>query len=257
MDASSYGLFAQVQPTEFGRVLSNLINNAVEAIHDIGLVEVILTATADHVFLTIRDNGVGIPQELLPLLWEKGRTHGKVGGSGLGLYHARSKITEWGGSLSIESKLGQGTTLTIQLPRPTAPAWFVPKIELHHRQNLVILDDDTSIHKVWKTRIEDLAKIAGTQFRRHHLSTPDELQAWIARHPQEIENTLFLCDYELLGFDQNGLDIIDQGGIKERSILVTGRFAEAKLRTRAEQLGVKLIPKGLASMVPLTFSEKI
>src|SRR5262249_26315782 len=72
----------------------------------------------------------------------------------------------------------------------------------------------------------------------------------------EFNNTLFLVDFEFLGFDIVGLDIIENLGIQSRSILVTSHYEEMKLRIRCEHLGVQLIPKGMAGFVPITIEIK-
>ena len=91
-DAASYGLFAEIQPAEFKRVLSNLINNGVEALGSKGSVTVRLAAEDGRILIQVQDNGKGIPPEVLARLGGKGETHGKAGGSGLGLYHAKTCV---------------------------------------------------------------------------------------------------------------------------------------------------------------------
>ncbi|OGR96269.1 MAG: hypothetical protein A2016_11685 [Elusimicrobia bacterium GWF2_62_30] len=109
-------LAACVDPVEFGRLLSNLVNNSVEALERGGTVTVTLSRRGDLAELTVRDDGKGIPAELLPRLGRRGETHGKAGGSGLGLHHARAAAEAWGGSLAISSGPGKGTTVLISLP---------------------------------------------------------------------------------------------------------------------------------------------
>jgi signal transduction histidine kinase len=87
---TSYGLFANILSCEFKRLISNLINNAVEAMESGGQVNVSLRSEGADIQIEIQDNGKGIPKELLPRLGAKGETHGKPGGSGLGLFHAIS-----------------------------------------------------------------------------------------------------------------------------------------------------------------------
>ena len=115
------GSFARVQPTAFKRVLSNLIDNAVEAMQDGGHIVLTLGGAGDSLSLTIKDDGRGIPQSLLPRLMQRGATFGKKGGSGLGLYHARETIERWNGKIRIESEQGRGTTVTLTLPRSNEP----------------------------------------------------------------------------------------------------------------------------------------
>jgi signal transduction histidine kinase len=65
----------------------------------------------------VSDNGIGIPEELLPRVTKKGfRAHPEHGyGTGMGLYMVSQSLTERGGCLMIESKVGEGTTVTIRM----------------------------------------------------------------------------------------------------------------------------------------------
>jgi len=113
-DAS--GLSARVEPVAFGRALSNLINNAVEAMERGGAVTVSLARRGNCAEVAVRDNGKGIPPEVLGRLGRRGETYGKAGGSGLGLHHAREAAESWNGSLTISSHPGKGTEVLLLLP---------------------------------------------------------------------------------------------------------------------------------------------
>ncbi|HBB68109.1 MAG TPA: hypothetical protein DCZ93_12625, partial [Elusimicrobia bacterium] len=110
---------ALVEPKELQRLISNLVNNSVEAFNGPGTVSVGLSAPDGRVLIEVRDNGKGIPPEILAKLGRKGETHGKAGGNGLGLYHARTTIEGWGGSFIMKSEPGQGTAVLITLPHAT------------------------------------------------------------------------------------------------------------------------------------------
>ena len=120
--AGASGLRARVDPVEFGRLLSNLVNNAVEALEHSGRVTVLLARRGSSAELKVSDDGKGIPPELLGRLGSRGETHGKTGGSGLGLHHARTAVESWQGSLSIASEPGKGTQVTLLLPLSEQPA---------------------------------------------------------------------------------------------------------------------------------------
>jgi len=251
LEPSSYGLFASVPVSEFKRVVSNLINNAVEALPGKGRVTVRLSADEGWIVLRVRDNGKGIPAEVLGRLGQRGETHGKPGGSGLGLYHAKTNIAGWGGVLEISSESGKGTTVTMRLPRAQAPAWFVSELVLGPGARVVVLDDDTSIHQVWRGRF-DSARVHDQGVMILHFSTPQEVRAWVRKDGSvKSDGVVYLMDYELLGHRETGLSLADELGVGKQTILVTSRFEEPGILADSVRLGARLIPKPLAGFVPI------
>jgi anti-sigma regulatory factor (Ser/Thr protein kinase) len=156
-EAVSYGIFARVQPIEFKRLLSNLINNAVEALgSDPGSVRVTLSARQGRAVVSVQDDGKGILPEVMEKLGRRGETYGKVGGSGLGIYHARESAESWGGSLDIASEVGKGTTISVNLPQvPTLESFCsglgdgAPK-----EWDAFLIDDDPLVRETWQVAAE-------------------------------------------------------------------------------------------------------
>jgi len=72
--------------------------------------------SATNVELVIRDDGIGIPDEHLAHIFEPFYTTKESGGSGLGLAISQNIVERHGGSIAVNSKVGQGTTFTILLP---------------------------------------------------------------------------------------------------------------------------------------------
>lgn len=173
-NTESYGLFTKINTKEFKRVISNIINNAIEATDNNGAVKIKTTLEENNINIIVKDNGKGIPANVLPKLMNQGATFGKEKGQGLGLYHAKETIQSWGGNIKIESEIGKGTTVTLSLPKQPAPNWFLP--ELVVRENLIIiLDDDESIHQVWNNRL----KAAGIPKEAiKHFKDPYKLIFW-------------------------------------------------------------------------------
>ncbi|MFI8712907.1 ATP-binding protein [Brevibacillus brevis] len=109
-----------IDPDRMEQVLTNLIDNALRHTPSGG--SVTIRARGDKTLLVeISDTGSGIPQEDLPFVFErfykadKARTRGRLGGTGLGLAIAKNLVEAHGGTISVQSKLGEGTTFTIAL----------------------------------------------------------------------------------------------------------------------------------------------
>jgi signal transduction histidine kinase len=249
---ASYAPFAAVQPTEFKRMISNLLGNAVEAQEeDSGAVIVGLSSSNGEVILKVQDNGKGIPSNVLARLGRRGETHGKAGGSGLGLFHARTCAESWGGRLDIASEPGKGTTVTVTLPLAPAPDWFVPALTLNPGRAIVVLDDDASIHQVWRGRLGAF-KAKGKGVEVVHASLPQELRDWVQADAGKAREALYLLDYELAGHAETGLSLAEELGIGERTILVTSRYEESAVLEGCRRIKARLIPKALAGFVPIS-----
>lgn len=109
-------LLLRINPTELERVISNLIDNSFQAIQFQGQVEIFLIATENGMSIRVKDNGVGIPQDVMEKLGRFKITFGKEQGSGLGLLHAYRRIESWGGSIQIQSTQYKGSEVTLFLP---------------------------------------------------------------------------------------------------------------------------------------------
>lgn len=239
------GFFVAANQSELKRALSNLIDNAVEASPPLGRVLIRVATEDPHVLLSVSDVGKGIPTEILPRLGEQGFTHDKPGGSGLGLYHARTFLAQCGGTLAIRSEFGVGTTVEIKLPRSATPAWFVEQIVVE-AGTVLVLDDEEAIHATWDRLFAPYLQ-EGIQLL--HFREEGPLRAWLAAH--RGERFLGLIDYQLAATGSTGLDLIEQEGIAAHAILVTGRSADASLMQRVATLGLKLLPKELVGQTPI------
>jgi signal transduction histidine kinase len=103
------------------QVLDNLLTNALRYTPSGGRIILGAAAHGDRVALTVQDTGPGIPAEALPLIFDRfyradpSRAE-TAGQSGLGLAIAKALVEAHGGTLTVESTLGQGTTFRIELP---------------------------------------------------------------------------------------------------------------------------------------------
>ena len=114
------GIEAWADETLYIRMLVNLISNAVRYSFDNGTVTVGLKREGANVVGTVMDQGTGIPADSLPHIWERFyRADGSRTGenhSGLGLSMVKWIAEAHGGSVSVESRPGEGSRFTFRLP---------------------------------------------------------------------------------------------------------------------------------------------
>ena len=102
-------------------VLGNLLSNAFKFTDRGGTVELTVAAVGDTVEMRVRDTGVGIPAENVPFIFDKffqanNQASASAKGTGLGLAIAKTIVSAHGGTISVESALGTGTTFALALP---------------------------------------------------------------------------------------------------------------------------------------------
>lgn len=251
LDINSYGLFSRVHPSEFKRAISNIMNNSVEAMENKGTVIVSVARKNGRVAVLVEDNGKGIPPEVIGRLGRCGESYGKSGGSGLGLYYAKTAVETWGGKLEIKSEIGKGTSVELLLTAAYPPEWFLPRLELERGARVVVFDDDSSIHQVWQGRFDSLrAKEMGVELL--HFSTPKELREWVSSDIQTSRRAFYLLDYEIFGHPETGLDLAEELRLGDRAALVTSRYEEKRVLDHCRRLGMRMMPKGLAGLMPIS-----
>ena len=96
-------------------VFLNLLKNAREAVSENGTIRLASEFVDQTLVITITDDGCGIPEEDLEIIFDAFVTH-KSGGTGLGLSIARRVTEAHGGSISVTSTPGQGTSFIVRLP---------------------------------------------------------------------------------------------------------------------------------------------
>ncbi len=107
-------------PSELQQVLLNLVNNALDAMGpEGGTIEVSTRVKEDNIIIDVADTGQGIPKAILPRIFDPFFTTKPVGkGTGLGLSICFGIVKKMGGSISVNSAVGVGTTMHVHLPLP-------------------------------------------------------------------------------------------------------------------------------------------
>ncbi len=124
-------LYVWGDATTLRQVLRNLMGNAIKYTPANGQITLGVEAHADDVLVWVRDTGLGIPAADLPFVFEKfyrvqSHDRATIEGNGLGLAIVKTIIEQHGGSVSVESQLGQGSCFRFSLPALPLPAKTTP-----------------------------------------------------------------------------------------------------------------------------------
>ena len=160
-----------VDAGQISQVIQNIVMNARYAIHGNGEIivacsnitdikdEPVVLPEGDYVRIIIQDNGVGIKKEDLDKIFDPYFTTNHMG-RGLGLAITNSIVKKHNGSISVESTIGEGTTIIIYLPASkNVDLESVPEevtVETLHNAKILIMDDDEMIQDISKQMLENL-----------------------------------------------------------------------------------------------------
>lgn len=250
-------VFIQIEPSNLNRMISNLINNAVESLPKTGgKITLKLLSDNEWVEIIIADNGKGMSRSTLDRIREGNSVNSsKKNGFGIGLTQVFDAIKSNLGEFNIFSNSRQpnrGTIVRVRFPKSTNQPWLATEIKVTNNDIIIIIDDDTSIHNAWDMRFSYILEKIPTMQIKHFMHSVEALE--FINNLNYKYNVCLLSDYELIKQSLNGLDIIKKSGIK-RSVLVTSHYANSKILKLANQMAVKILPKDLVYSVPIRFKH--
>ncbi len=152
---------------ELQRIVSNVINNSIDAIALSGSIYISTKILNENLVISVKDTGKGIPKDILLKFETEFASFSKSNGNGLALESARKKIQSWNGVLVISSEPQNGTEVTISLP-----------LKNNNKFKNYLIDDDPIIRKLWEKSAEknniSLKTFAGFQdFEAEHITPTD------------------------------------------------------------------------------------
>jgi signal transduction histidine kinase len=124
LDAQRPSMVAMLDRVRMERVLGNLLSNAIKFSPDGGLIRIRVSETRSPAGvvaeIVVEDEGIGIPSDDLPRIFDRFRRGSnvvrRIAGTGLGLAGVRQMVELHGGSISVKSQEGMGSTFTLSIP---------------------------------------------------------------------------------------------------------------------------------------------
>jgi hypothetical protein len=175
----------------------------------------------------------------------------KQGGFGIVTTQIRDAINELKGKQFIESAQNVGTKITLTIPKSDDPKWFLKEIMLNRGDTVVILDDDVSMHGLFKKVFEPYSGDISLKFFENGQETVDFINSF-----EEKDRLVLLTDYELRKQELNGLSVIEESAVDSaKTILVTGIYNRKEIQEKAELSGVKILPKSLPEDIEIALAD--
>lgn len=223
-----------VDGNKMKQVLMNVISNAVKYSPQGGKVKVELRAEDNYMYIHVTDEGLGIPQDNLPLLFQKfyrvdNSDRREIGGTGLGLAIVKEIMERHSGDVEVTSVYGQGSTFTLRLPYVVEGEKLMDVWHDRNRQVVYIIEDDANLSNLLTEELKS------NSYRVVQFTSGERaLQAMLSDRPDAVIVDIMLTP------GLNGWDVVEK--MKEHTsladvpILISSAFEEAE---RAVELGAR------------------
>lgn len=241
LDVPEKPVYVSADLTRLAQILSNLLNNAAKYTANGGNIQLKASTEASEIVISIIDNGMGIPSEMQPKIFDlftqvENSLERSQGGLGIGLALVKRLVTMHGGTIEVESAgAGQGSTFTVRLPTVAAPAQEKDphagaSADAHAVSHCVLVVDDNI----------DSAKTTGWMLEMighvYYLAHDGEEALEVAK---KHKPTIILLDIGLP--KMNGYDVCKtlraDPAFKDTILIAQTGWAQKKDRAMAEEAG--------------------
>lgn len=225
------------------QVFTNLLSNAIKYSPNGGNVEILLEERNGYLQASIKDRGLGIPEESIPHLFSKfyrvdNSDRRKIGGTGLGLAIVKEIMKAHDGDVTVSSKLRKGSTFTLHFPIPLLLEDTNEGNSLINEKQMlrlndihvVIIEDDPSLASLLKGELKE------SGFLVNHVSTAE---AAIDLFKQKVPDSV-VVDIMLNDSGMNGWELIDymktEESLRNIPIFISSALEE---KERGQKIGAK------------------
>ncbi len=247
-------LTVQADRARLGQVFLNLLVNAAQAIPDerAGRHDTVIRVRIDlpqpgEGVVEIQDCGMGIEPEHLPHIFEPYyTTRAHSGGTGLGLFISHGIVVKLGGHIEVQSKRGEGTTVSVCLPavaqtprafapEPAPPATRVAPPSVAPRLRVLIVDDEPGV-----------GRVLSRMLRAHETEVVGDGASALQKLASDRRFDVILCD--LMMPDVSGIDLYERLSqsdpeLAQRVVFVTGGAVTERARAFLARPELRWLPK--------------
>lgn len=168
----------------------------------------------------------------------------------LELTQIKELIQRNNGTISIESRVDSGTTITLIFRKIKPPKWIAEEINLEQGDIVLILDDDISSHGAWSARFEPINQNDNSIQIKHMELAQDAIDFLDSLTLTQRRKVFFLTKYELADPELNGIKIIRHFKLEARSIAISPSYNKDLIKS-CTNFGIKILPEVLAYKIPI------
>ncbi|MGE7759952.1 ATP-binding protein [Peribacillus sp. NPDC097895] len=187
------------------QAFTNLLSNSIKYSPDGGRIFVRVYSKNDMLSIDIKDEGLGIPRESLPHLFQKfyrvdNSDRRRIGGTGLGLAIVDEIIKSHGGHVTAVSDYGQGSTFTMSLPRVKEAGFNNDGQAMKQSYDIMVIEDDINLAKLLKYELMDSGfhvsyfKCGRQALQKLKTSPPDAIVLDILLEEEDLDGWEILRD---------------------------------------------------------------
>lgn len=223
------------------RAIGNLLHNAQQSfVGASGKILISVDKIGSSVSISVEDDGCGISPEKLKQIKDEKKFTTKPDGSGEGLSICRDAANAFHGKLEVNSQVGFGTVVSINIPLNEDKEIYLDSLFLDSKKIIIHLDDDEPNHWMMQKKLEEFKinnKLMVFKDEKNCEKTIEDLKMQKAEF-------LLLADYNLgTNIKKTGLDLIKKLEIQKNSVLITNSFDSAEVIYEAKKEGVRILPK--------------
>ncbi len=217
--------------TQIAEMLNSLLDNAIKFTPHSGKIFIELKDEASQLKLCVQDTGIGITENALQSLFSSFRqtSDGQKQELGLGLSIVRAVAQRHGGEVKIESKLGEGTRVTLELPLATPDQAKAAALTPPAKHRVLIVDDDKGVSFTFEHALQKIPNCEVVV-----ANSGEEALKYYAKKNFDMVFT----DYKMP--NMNGIELTQAMRVinPEAIIILVTAFNNSSLRAEAEKLDV-------------------
>lgn len=257
--SAALSAFINMDQSSFSRMISNLVNNAVEACKEkssdeCGIINVKFTTNNHNAIIEVLDNGNGMSQEMIndlkahiPLKTTKKK------GFGLGLCQVLENVKLYHGEISVDSKIGEKSQFKVMFPLQKKPEWITYQVTLKPQCTVLAIDDGTgALSNTSKTFLKNNFYSCGSLRIFDNNSDFEKYVSCLS--DSEKEKVFIFMEYRIMNNNSEEiLNIILRYNLMTRSLIITDACNDKRLQEFVEISKGKIVPKLFLHKLKVTY----